>query len=108
MNEILTSDLSKFGARERKMLIELLTAWREQGLPADFYDCKVFPMMNTESGNVFLCNEDYQVCMMNGDKLESFYSCPQCGHEGFLEEMEHNEDNDDCQEYLNEIKGEQQ
>jgi hypothetical protein len=43
-----------------------------------------------------------QVAMMNGDKLESFYSCPQCGHEGFKDEMEH-EGNKDCQEYLESI-----
>ena len=49
-------------------------------------------------------NEDYQVAMMNGDNLESFYSCPQCGHEGFAEEMEHNEDDQECQNYLKDIE----
>lgn len=81
-----TTDLSKFGARERAMLVDILKAWEEQGLPHDFNDDEVVPMMNT-SGNVFLTNEDFQVAKMNGDKLESFYYTPNNGYEGFLEEL---------------------
>ena len=40
--------------------------------------------------------------MMNDDKLESFYSCPECGEEGFKEDFEEC-DNDCCKEYLNEM-----
>jgi hypothetical protein len=104
MSEIVTVDLSKFGARERKMLEKLLKAWRKQGLPTDFYEDGVIPSMNTNSGNVFLTNSEYQVAMLNGDKLESFYSCPQCGHEGFLDEMDH-DGHPGCVEYLDSIKG---
>jgi hypothetical protein len=104
MNERTTKDLSKFGARERGMLKDLLQAWEDQGLPEDFQDDEVVPMMNMNSGNVFLTNSDFQVAMMNGDKLESFYSCPECGHEGFAEEMLHNENMPECQEYLKDIK----
>lgn len=102
-NEIVTSDLSKYGFRELKMLELTLKAMREQGLPEDFDNNGLVPMLNTDSGNVFLTNSDYQVAMLNGDKLESFYSCPQCGHEGFKEDMEHNEEDKDCQEYLKDI-----
>jgi hypothetical protein len=108
MTEITTTNLADFGARERSMLIDLLVAWREQGLPRDFDLGRVVPMMNTNSGNVFLTNEEFQVAMMNGDKLESFYSCPICGHEGFAEDMEHNSDdniyNEECQQYLADIR----
>ena len=69
-----TTNLSDFGYRELAMLEELLKAMREQGLPDDFYDEEVHPMMNKYSGNVFLTNSDYQVAMMNGDSLESFYT----------------------------------
>jgi hypothetical protein len=103
MNDITTTDFSKFGYREREMAEELLKASREQGFPEDFYDDETTIMFNSHSGNVFFTNSDYQVAMMNGDKLESFYSCPICGHEGFADEMEHNEDNKECQEYLKEI-----
>lgn len=80
-----TTNLSDFGVRERDMLIRLLQAWNDQGLPEDFSDLEVVPMLNTNSGHVFLTNQDHQVAMINGDMLESFYSCPNCGHEGFFD-----------------------
>ena len=104
MKNITTTDLSKFGYREREMAEELLRAWRKQGLPDDFDDNEVTIMMNMQSGCVFLANYDYQTAMMNDDNLESFYSCPGCGHEGFLEEMEHEPKSEECLQYLEEIK----
>lgn len=100
--EIITTDLAKFGWREKTMAATLLSKAAE-GLPKDFNDDEVTVMMNTKSGNVFLTNSDYQVVMMNGDKLESFYSCPQCGHEGFYEDMKH-QGNAECKRYLKDIK----
>lgn len=82
-----TTNLSDFGYRELTMLEELLKAMREQGLPEDFYNDEVHPMMNQSSGNVFLTNSDYQVAMLNGDKLESFYFLSYHGNEGFLDEL---------------------
>ena len=82
-----TTNLSDFGYRELTMLEELLKAMREQGLPSDFYDEEVHPMMNQNSGNVFLTNSEHQVAMMNGDKLESFYWLSYHGNEGFLDEL---------------------
>lgn len=82
-----TTNLADFGHRELKMVAELLTAMCEQGLPDDFYDCDVVPMMNKNSGNVFLTNSEYQVAMMNGDKLESWYYLSYHGNEGFLDEL---------------------
>ena len=82
-----TTNLSDFGYRELMMLEEILKAMREQGLPKDFYDEEVHPMMNQNSGNVFLTNSDYQVAMLNGDKLESFYFLSYHGNEGFLDEL---------------------
>ena len=102
MNEITTTDMSKFGSRERAMAGELLMASEAQGFPDDFIEVGVTIMMNFNSGNVFFTNEDCQVCMMNGDKLESFYNCSYCGHEGFKDEMWH-EGNVECEEYLKEI-----
>ena len=99
-----TTDFADFGQRERGMAEDLLKASRMNGFPEDFYNDKITIMMNLNSGNVFFINSDYQVAMMNGDDLESFYTCPQCGHEGFKDEMEHGEDDDECQEYLKQIK----
>lgn len=102
MNEITTTDLSKFGSREREMAEELLKAWRTNGLPEDFNDDEVTVMMNMNSGNVFLTNSEFQVAMMNGDDLESFYSCPECGEEGFKEDINH-EGNSGCRKFLKDI-----
>jgi hypothetical protein len=82
-----TTDLTKLGYRERKMAEELLHAWNEAGLPEDFDDNEVTIMMNTNSGYVFLTNSDFQVAMMNGDNLEMFYTDPETGEEGFLEDL---------------------
>ena len=103
MNDITTTDLSKFGSRERNMAEELLKAWREQDLPDDFYDDEVTIMMNANSGNVFLTNSEFQAAMMNDDKLETWYNCPYCGHEGFKEDMDHDPENQDCTDYLIQI-----
>ena len=84
---VTTTDLSDFGYRELAMLEELLKAMREQGLPDDFYDDEVVPMFNRNSGNVFLTNSDYQVAMLNGDNLESWYFLSYHGNEGFLDEL---------------------
>ena len=79
---------------------------REQGLPDNFYNDEVRPAFNMESGLVFLTNYDYQVCMMNGDKLELFYSTPYENHEGFLDELlEYYDDmHDDDKEFINNIR----
>lgn len=87
MENLTTTDLSKFGYRERVMAESLLKAWREQGLPDDFLDEDVTIMLNTNSGIVFLTNSEFQVCMLNGEKLESFYTCFNCGAEGFEDEL---------------------
>lgn len=86
--EITTTDLADFGYSERSMLIDLLKAWDEQGLPESFYDEEVRFMMNKESGFVFLTNSEYQTAMMNGDKLEIWHTCCNCGHEGFAEDCQ--------------------
>lgn len=106
MKEITTADLRKFGYREKAMAEKLLQAMIDQGLPEDFEDSEVNIMMNMNSGNVFLTNSEYQVAMLNGDTLESFYSTPYGGVEGFLEDLE-NEYEDMCNEdkkFIDDIK----
>ena len=87
MTDIVTNDFSKFGSREREMAEDLLKAWREQGLPENFDNEKVSIFLNLQSGYVFLSNEEYQVAMMNGGKLEFFYTDFETGEEGFLDEL---------------------
>jgi len=95
-DEITTTDLSKFGYRELHLAKELLQALEDQGLPKDFNDDGLTIMMNTNSGSVFFTNSDYQVAMLNDDKLESWYTCSNCGNEGFAEDVM--DDNGKCKE----------
>ena len=102
--EITTTNLADFGSRERFMLIQLLQAWQNQGLPDDFYNDEVVPMMNRQSGNVFLTNSEYQVAMIDdNDKLSMWHTCHECGHEGFQEDCQLSEDGcNECNEITDE------
>lgn len=74
-------------SRERGILIDIMKAWGEHGLPDDFSDSRVRPAFNRNSGNVFLVNEDYEVCMLRNGRLESFYTSPYDGQEGFFDDL---------------------
>lgn len=97
--EITTTDLAQFAARERMVLLEILQAWHERGLPKGFFESDVIPMLNRNSGCVFLTNSEYQAAAMNGDKLELWHNCPNCGHEGFEDDCQVNDEG-----YCNECK----
>ena len=87
-NEIVTADLSRFGYRELALAGELLKAYGDNGAPRDFDEQGVSLTFNTNSGNVFLTNENADVCMMTSDKtLESWYYLGYEGHEGFLDDL---------------------
>lgn len=109
MESTTTTDMARFGNREREMAEELLRAWREQGLPEDFYDDEVVIMCNANSGNVFLTNSNYEAAMMTDDgKLQTWYNCPQCGCEGFREEIgienHTGKDKKECRAWIRDIK----
>lgn len=74
-------------ARERRMAMQILQAWDSDGLPKDFDETGVKLAFNRSSGNVFLVNKDHDVAMMNGEVLESFYSSPYEGKEGFFADL---------------------
>jgi len=92
-----TTDLRFFGFRELKMAAELLQAYCDN--PPDFMRDGVHLMMNTQSGYVFLTDEDFNVAMMNGEVLAQFHNCPECRAEGFSEDLP---DDVCCQQYLKE------
>ncbi len=87
MENTYTENLADFGNREKLIAGKLLTTMATQGLPYNFNNDGVKVAMNMSSGYVFLTNEDFQVAMFNGEKLESWYSCPNCGNEGFFEDI---------------------
>jgi hypothetical protein len=82
-----TTNLADFGYREIKMARDLLDAYINNGLPEDFDDSGVTVMMNRDSGNVFLTNEEFQVAMESDGKLYSFYNSPYEGKEGSFEDL---------------------
>ena len=96
-----TQDLSEFGLRELDMAGTLLKAFSNNPNVLDEYIISV--EFDPESGNVFIMDDDYNVAMMNGDILERFYSCPECGEEGFKDELSEY-GNKCCIEYLNEVE----
>ena len=90
-----TTDFQHFGYREFGMAGDLLKAYAYN--PPSYLGDGVHIMFNINSGYVFLIDEDFNVAMMNGDKLEQFHNCSKCGGAGFAEDMS---DNECCQEYL--------
>lgn len=100
-----TQKLKDFGYREIGMAGDLLRAYADN--PHVFSGSLEAVEFNPNSANVFLISEDYEVAMMNGDTLEQFYSCPECGAEGFKEDI-HDGDtpdtlNSECVRYLKDI-----
>ena len=81
-----TVDLSDFGNRELGMAADLLAAYAK-GHDSPFFGDKVQVMMNQNSGNVFLTDEDCNVLMLNGEALEDFFSSPYEGKEGFFDDL---------------------
>lgn len=83
-----TTNLADFGFREIKMAGELLTAYSENPNVCPYFSSEgVQLMMNQNSGNVFLTDEECNVLMMNGNDLEGFYVSPYSGHEGFFDDL---------------------
>jgi hypothetical protein len=103
MKNATTTDLSNFGYRELKITRDLLDAMITDGLPENFHEKGLTTMFNRNSGFVFLTNDDFQVAMMNGENLEMYYTCPECGEKGFKEDLEKSL-NKCCEEYLKELQ----
>jgi len=97
--DIVTADFSKFGYREIKMAQELMEAYTtKKNIPDEFYNEGIQICFNLLSGYVFLSNEEYQVLMMNGDTLEMWHNCSNCGNEGFQEDIAFCDECYQCQE----------
>lgn len=79
-----TEDFTKFGARERNILKDILISWEGYGLPDNFRNEGVRPALNRSSGHVFLVNDGSDCCMLNNGRLEIWHSTPYSGLEGFI------------------------
>ena len=80
-----TQDLSKFGYRELDMAADLLKALANS--PPDFLEDGITLEFNPNSGSVFIYDNEFNTAMMNGDKLEQWFYCHECGAEGFKEDF---------------------
>ncbi len=98
--EIYTENLADFRSREWDEIRRICIAWEEAGMADGFYEEGIRFAFNRNSGNVFLVNDEYQVAMINPetDKLELWHNCGNCGHEGFKEDCQIDDDNQYCNE----------
>jgi hypothetical protein len=101
-----TTNLADFGYRELSIAGTLLTAYAENPNVCPYFtNDGVQLMMNQHSGNVFLTDSDYNVLMMNEDKLEGFYSSPLSFLEGFYSDLlaDYENMNDENKEWFKEL-----
>ena len=81
-DETVTKDLTRFGYTELDIAGDLLKAYANNKGDTSFLSDGVEVWFNTNSGYVFLCDEDMNVGVLEDDKIVQFFNCPQCGNEG--------------------------
>lgn len=86
---IVFSDLSRFGRRELDMAVNLLSKYAELSSYSDLLGSNVKVMFDADNGNVFLADDDLNIAKFNGESLERWYMCPNCGDNGFTDEFKH-------------------
>jgi hypothetical protein len=94
-----TRDLMDFGTRELRIAAMLLSALKS---PKDYtfrLGEKVALEFNSKSGLVFLVDDNFNVAMLNGDRLEDWLICPQCNAEGFRDTLENKTSHSCCKAY---------
>lgn len=91
MDNLITVDYSKFGYRELEIAGKLLALYAEGDV--DFLGDGLTVNFNTQSGYVFLSDEDYNVGVLNDNEtaIVQFYSCYECGYEGTQEQAQEEE-----------------
>jgi len=100
--EVVTADLSKFGNSELSSAVELLNAYIQS--PPDFLGDGLTLNFNTNSGKVFLSDEDLNVGVIEDDKIVQFINCGECGYEGTKKDYNYDKENNNtsecCKEYF--------
>jgi len=103
MYDVVTEDWSEFGYREKDMGIELLQAWRDERVISSLaLGTHVRVAFNTNSGFVFLTNDECDAFMIDPDTdnlINIFLSCPNCGNEGFPQYLYDHPNCDECKTY---------
>lgn len=83
-----TRDLMDFGIRELRLAARLLSILKTAQDRTMRLGLHVTPEFNPDSGYVFLIDSEFNVAMLNGERLEDWIMCPQCGTEGFAADLE--------------------
>lgn len=100
-----TQNLADFGKIERDEAAELLSALGSHRDDTRFFgDRGVAVEFNPMSGYVFLVDEDFNVAMMNDNRLEDFHTCPNCGGEGVASDFREDNRSECCQEYADDLE----
>ncbi len=86
MDSLITIDISKFGSRELAIAADLLEIFAQGGVT--FIGENTTLNFNTQSGYVFLSDEDFNVGILDpeGCHVVQFYTCVECGYEGTQDE----------------------
>lgn len=89
IDPVVTSDLARFGSRERAMAADLLLAWSDLKMVDDceIADGDVKLSMNANSGYVFLHDEDGNEVMLNADGKMENWVLTEDNQEGFKSEF---------------------
>lgn len=102
-----TNDFSKFGSIELQEAGEILTLYSDNSVTDRvknvFGHSGVKIEFNTQSGKVFMVDDDMNCVMINEDGiLDLFLFTPDDGKEGFFDELlsEYHDMTDDDKEYL--------
>ncbi len=82
----ITDDLAEFDYDDKCMVVRLLEAWNSERLPTVFFQSGIKIARYTYS--VCLINDENQVAMLNGEKLERYLFLPHDEDvEGFIEDI---------------------
>jgi len=98
-----TQDYSDMGQIEREEAGLLLTTYGSSNDKTMFLENDIKVEFNPNSGNVFLVDGDYNCAMMNGDDLENWFNCPNCGNEAFQSEFREECTDGCCKEYADDL-----
>jgi hypothetical protein len=98
---LLEASFKGWGTGDMRDAAKLLNEYSDD--PSILSGSEITVSFNTDSGNVFLSDDNYDVAMLHRGHIERFYNCPYCGHEGFLEDMVHDPQDDDCVQYMRDI-----
>lgn len=92
---IISFHISEFSQAELREAGQLLIEYAKRNTTSinpRFTNYNVTLCINTNTRNVFIYDDNYECMMLNGSKLEGFYTSPDEGFEGFFDELVENMD----------------